>query len=53
MKQNTLNAIVFKLQVILLTMEVTESPKVAITHLAIETDTQVTHHVVAMKKVSE
>ena len=38
-------------------MEVTEKPKssyffflVAITHLAIETDTQVTHHVVAMKK---
>ena len=31
-------------------MEVTE--KVAITHLAIETDTQVTHHV-AMKKVAE
>ena len=30
-----------------------KSPKVAITHLAIETDTQVTHHVVAMKKVSE
>ena len=26
-----------------------KSPKVAITHLAIETDTQVTHHVVAMK----
>ena len=38
-------------------MEVTEkllkSPKVAMTHLAIETDTQVTHHVVAMKKVAE
>ena len=32
-------------------MEVTE--KVAITHLAIETDTQVTHHVVALKKVAE
>ena len=51
--RNSLNAIVFKLQVILLKMVVTESPKVAITHLAIETDTQVTHHVVAMKKVAE
>ena len=30
-----------------------KSPKVAITHLAIETDTQVTHHVVAIKKESE
>ena len=27
-----------------------KSPKVAITHLAIETDTQVTHHIVAMKQ---
>ena len=27
--------------------------KVAITHLAIEIDTQVTHHVVAMEKVAE
>ena len=27
-----------------------KSPKVAITHLTVETDTQVTHHVVAMKK---
>ena len=34
-------------------MEVTESPKVAITHLAIETGTQLTHHIVAMKKVAE
>ena len=34
-------------------MEVTESPKVAIIHLAIEIDTQVTHHVVAMEKVAE
>ena len=34
-------------------MEVTEKPKVAITHLAIETDTQLTHHIVAMKKVAE
>ena len=47
--QNSLNAIVFKLQVILLM----KSPKVAITHLAIEIDTQVTHHVVAMEKVGE
>ena len=30
-----------------------KSPKVAITHLAIEIDTQVTHHVVAMEKVAE
>ena len=30
-----------------------KSPKVAITHLDIETDTQVTYHVVAMKKVAE
>ena len=50
--QNSLNAIVFKLQVILLMMEVSESPKIAITHLAIEIDTQVTHHVVAMEKSS-
>ena len=51
--QNSLNAIVFKLQVILLMMEVSESPKIAITHLTIEIDTQVTHHVVAMEKVAE
>ena len=30
-----------------------KNPKVAITHLAIEMDTQVTHHVVAMEKVAE
>ena len=30
-----------------------KSPKIAITHFAIEIDTQVTHHVVAMKKVAE
>ena len=30
-----------------------KSPKVAITHLVIEIDTQVTHHVVAMEKVAE
>ena len=30
-----------------------KSPKVAIIHLAIEIDTQVTHHVVAMEKVGE
>ena len=34
-------------------MEGTESEKVAITHLAIGIDSQVTHHVVAMKKVGE
>ena len=30
-----------------------KNPKVAITHLAIEIDTQVTHHVVAVGKVAE
>ena len=30
-----------------------KSPKVAITHLAIEIDTQVTHHFGAMEKVGE
>ena len=30
-----------------------KNPKVAITHLTIEIDTQVTHHVVAMEKVAE
>ena len=40
--QNSVNAIVFKLQVILLMMEVSENPKVAITNLAIEIDTRVT-----------
>ena len=30
-----------------------KSPKIAITHLAIEIDTQVTHHVVVMKKEAE
>ena len=34
-------------------MEVSENPKVAITHLAIEIDTQVAHHVAAMEKVAE
>ena len=29
-----------------------KNPKVAITHLAIEIDTKVTHHVVAMEKSS-
>ena len=45
--------LLFKLQVISLMMEVTEKSKVAITHLGIEIDTQVTHHVVAMEKVAE
>ena len=31
----------------------TKNQKVAITHLAIGIDTQVTHHVVAMEKVVE
>ena len=30
-----------------------KNPKVAITHLVIEIDTQVTHHVVAMEEVAE
>ena len=30
-----------------------KNPKVASTHLVIEIDTQVTHHVVAMEKVAE
>ena len=30
-----------------------KTQKVAITHLTFWTDTQVTHHVVAMKKVAE
>ena len=45
--------IVFKLSVILLIMEGSESHKIAITHLAIGTDTQLTHRVVAMEKVAE
>ena len=34
-------------------MVIIKNWKVAITHLAIEIDTQVTHHVVAMEKVAE
>ena len=30
-----------------------KNPKVAITHLAIEIDTEVTHHVVALEKVAD
>ena len=52
--QNSLNAMAFKLQVILLLKEGTEkSESTVITHLAIGTDTQTTHHVVAMEKVAE
>ena len=53
--QNTLNARVFKLQVIFLIMEGTEKSESTspITHLAIGTDPQVTHHVVPMEKVAE
>ena len=51
--QNFLNAIVFKLPLILLIMEVTKKSEVAITHLAIRIDAQVTHHIVAMEKVAE
>ena len=50
--QNSLNAIVFKLQVILLMMEVSEKSKSRY-YLAIEINTQVTHHVVSMEKVAE
>ena len=52
-KENTLYAIVFKLQVILHIWKVLKSQKVAITHLAIGIGSQVTHHVVAMEKVTE
>ena len=52
-QQNTLNAMVFKLQMILLIMEGTKSQKVAFTHLDIGIDSQVTHHDVAMAKVAE
>ena len=45
-------AIVFKLQVILRII-LLKIQKVAITHLAIGIDTQVTHHIVAMEKVAE
>ena len=51
--QNSLNAIVFKLQVILLIIEGTEKQTVAITHLAIGIDSQVTHIVVATEKEAE
>ena len=34
-------------------MKVLKNQKVAITHLAIGMNTQITHHVVAMKKVAE
>ena len=34
-------------------MEVSEKSKGSYTHLVIEIDTQVTHHVVAMEKVAE
>ena len=33
--------------------KILKSQKVAITHLAIGIDTQVTHHIVAMRKVAE
>ena len=47
--QNSLTAIVFKLQVNLLIMEGTEKSELAITHLVIGIDFQVTHHVVAIE----
>ena len=43
---------IFKLQVILLIMKVTKSQKVAITHLTIGIDSQVSHHGVAMEKAA-
>ena len=52
-----LNAIVFKLQVILLNMEGSEKSEsithLAITHLAIGIGSKVTQYVVAMEKVAE
>ena len=52
--QNPVNAIVFKVQVILLMMEVSQKSKSSYySHLAIEIDTQVTDHVVAMEKIAE
>ena len=52
-QQNSLNTIVFKLQVILLIMEIImESQKVAIIPLAIRLDSEVIHHVAAMEKVA-
>ena len=53
LKQNTLNAIVFKLQVIYSLWKELKSQKVAITHFAIGKGSQVTRHVVAMEKVAE
>ena len=49
-KQNTVNAIVFKLQLILLIMEGNEKSESSF-HLAIGIYSQVTHHILAMKKV--
>ena len=58
--QNSLNAIVFNLQVILLIMEEVKfysskvkNQKVAITHLSMGIDTQVTHRIVGVGKVAE
>ena len=51
--QNSLNAIVLKLQVFYSLWKLLKSQKVAITHLAMGIDVQVTHHVVTMGKVAE
>ena len=51
-QQSTVNAIVFKLQVILLIMEGIEKSKIAIIHLAIGVHSQVINHVLA-KEVSK
>ena len=47
-KHNNVNAIVFKLQLILLFTEGTEKSEGSFFHLAMEIDAQVTHHVLAM-----
>ena len=53
MYKNSLNTIVFKLQVIFLIMKVLKNQTVAVTHLAIRIDSNFTHHVVAIEKVAE
>ena len=53
-EENTVNVIVFELQVILVIMKGTEKSESSYYSLiAIGIDTQVTHHVVAMEKVVE
>ena len=52
-KENTFNAIAFKLEVLLLRMDGSKKSEVAITHLAIGIDSQINPHVVAIEKVAE